>query len=168
MGVIREADVEKISDIVNSSSPTKIATMIQYVGSDTLKASYDTLIDRTSGNIQIDFEYQRYAKVEEMLPGNIKTVTGKVLFDAEGNVSDDDGATWTPEEINGYLPNYLNIDEARFSSYELTDDGKDLRAEIDATEARRVFGTDVSAEGNWGSGFNCVFVSKQYVVHYSL
>lgn len=140
--------VAKISEIVNNSSPTKVYTKIEYVGSETLTAKYTTLVDRNSGNSKFDFEYQRVAKIEEMLPSNVKTVKGSIWYDADGNVSHNEGETWVAEDVSGYLAYSLEISETRFAKYEMKDGENDLYAEISPAEAKRVFGADISAEGN--------------------
>ena len=144
------ATVETISKIVNNSVATKIVTKTEYLieGEDSLIGKYETTIDRTRGNSRFDFEYTRYAKVEEMNDGYIKTVQGTVGYDSNGNVSYNNGDSWTSTDATAYLPFNLNIDEARFVSYQISEDGTDLIAEIAPEEAKRVFGTDISANGN--------------------
>lgn len=137
-----------VSETVNSSTPTKIVTRTEYVGEDTLVGMYTTKIDRASGITQFDFEYQRYAKIEELLPSNVKTVSGTVYYNADGSVTDSEGETWSSDDALGYLPETLVLDDAGFSSYDIINDGNDLRGYVKASESKRVFGTAIDAEGD--------------------
>ena len=145
----KEASVASISEIINKSSPTKIVTESMFInGSDTLVSNYTTEVDKATGNSKFTFKYQRYAEIEEMLPTSIKTVSGVIYRDAEGKISYNEGDTWTAGDATAYLPFELNISEARFVKFELKDNGNDLYAEISVEEAKRVFGTDIAADGN--------------------
>lgn len=140
--------VETISKIVSESVPTKIVTQSEYViGDETLTGQYTNEIDRTRGNERLTFVYTRYAKIEEMSPSPIKTLSGVVRKNKEGNYSCD-GDEWKAGDATAYLPLALNIDEARFASYEISEDGTDLTAEIAPAESKRTLGTDIDAEGN--------------------
>ncbi len=140
--------VEAISKIVNESSPTEIKTKVEYVvGADILTGKYTTQIDRIRGNSKFDFEYSRYATIEEMSDTRFKTVKGSVYYEANGNVSYD-GNTWVPADATGYLQFNINVNEARFAKFEIVDNGNDLVSEIAPSEAKRTFGTDISADGN--------------------
>ncbi len=145
-----ESGVETISKIVNESLATKIVTKTEYLveGEETLTGKYTTEIDRSRGNSKFTFEYQRYARIEDMNDDRIKTVKGSVFYNADGNVSYNEGDTWEAADAIAYLPFSLDINESRFVSYEVSEDGNNLKAEIAAGEAKRIFGTDISAEGN--------------------
>ena len=145
-----KSDVDTISKIVNESVATKIVTKVDYVPVDdeALSGVYTTSIDRNSGKSKFTFVYSRYATVEEMNGGHTKTVDGSVWYDANGQISRNEGDTWEPNLAPAYLPNSLDISEARFVSVALSEDGTDMTAEIAPKEAKRAFGTDISAEGN--------------------
>ena len=145
-----ETGVDTISNIVNESLPTKIVTKTEYLveGEETLTGKYTTEIDRSRGNSKFTFEYQRYATIEDMNDDRVKTVKGSVFYNADGNVSYNEGDTWEAANATAYLPFNLDINESRFVSHEISEDGTDLRAEIAASDAKKVFGTDISAEGN--------------------
>lgn len=143
------ATVETISGIVNQSVATKIVTKTEYLieGEDALIGKYTTEIDRSSGNSRFTFEYSRYASIEEM-SNRVKTLKGSIVYDSNGNVSHDEGDSWEPGDATAYLPFELNIDEKRFASVEISEDGTDLTAKIAPSEAKRVFGTEIAADGD--------------------
>ncbi len=144
----KKGTVETIRETVESSRPTKIVTRSEYVGNDTLTAMYTTKVDRASGKTQFDFEYERYADIEDMLPTSIKTVSGSLTYHPDGSVSSSSGETWSADDALGYISESLNLDAAGFKSYELTDNGNDLKAYVPASESVRVFGTVIEAEGD--------------------
>ena len=144
----KKGSVETVRGIVDDSQPTKIVTRTEYVGKDTLTGLYTTKIDRASGVSQFDFEYQRYAEVEDLLPESIKTVHGSVVYHADGSVTDANGDTWSAEDALGYIFESINLDPAGFKSYELLDNGNDLKAYVPAGESVRIFGTSVEAKGD--------------------
>ena len=140
--------VAKIASIVESSNPTRITTFSDYylaseTDAATLKGRYFTSI-MEDGTKKFEFKYDRFAAVG--LDSAIETVTGSVLYNADGSVSEDDGATWTGSGT-GYLPYSLVIDESCFDSFTVSEDGNTLSAVISANKAERVFGTKISAEG---------------------
>lgn len=145
-----KSDVDGISKIVNESLATKIVTQVDYVpvDDDALSGIYTTSVDRNSKKSQFTFVYSRYATVEEMHTGYTKTVEGSVWYDSNGQVSRDEGDTWEPNDAPAYLSHSLDISAARFVSVTISEDGTDLTAEIAPSETKRVFGTEISAEGN--------------------
>lgn len=140
--------LETVRDTVNNSSPTRIVTRTEYVGKETLEAMYTTQIDRESGKSQFDFKYERYATVEEMLAGSIKTVEGTVYYNADGSVSSSDGESWDSKDTLTYLPENLNLEEIGFKSYEIVDNGNDLKGYIASSDSKRVFGSKIDADGD--------------------
>ena len=141
------SDVERIAGIINESNPTKLVTMVNYtVGDVTFVGKYTTQKDNVSGNSQFDYEYQRKA-----IPGvdagteSIKTISGTVYQDANGNVYGDD---FEQGSAYGYMPYSINLSENRLASYNLSEDGNTINATVSPDEAIRVFGTEVSAEGD--------------------
>ncbi|MBQ9070862.1 MAG: hypothetical protein IJY23_05900 [Clostridia bacterium] len=146
--VFKIGTLETIKETVESSAPTKIVTRTEYVGVDTLSSMYITQKDRASGKAQFDFEYQRYATVEEMIPGGIKTVSGTVYYAADGTVSSASGESWSADEAIGYLSESLNLEKSGFKSHELSDSGNDLKAYVSAEDSLRVFGSNIDAEGD--------------------
>ena len=145
---LKKGTLKTISETVNASVPTKIVTRTEYVGRDTLTAMYITQIDRASGKSQFDFEYERYSKIEEMVPGGIKKISGTVYYAQDGSVTNSDGESWSADEALGYLPDGISIDKSAFKSYELTDNGNDLKAYVAAEDSLRVFGSNIDAEGD--------------------
>ena len=144
-----ESGVDAISKIVKESSATNIVTQVDYViEGEAVTGIYTTAVDRASGKSQFSFTYSRYATVEEMNDGYIKTVDGVIWYDSDGSISRDEGDTWEPNNAPAYLPHSLDISEARFASFTISEDGTDLTAEISPAEAKRAFGTNISCEGN--------------------
>ncbi len=142
----KEKSVSGIAEIVNNSNPTKIVTKVDYVYGDiTLKSSYVTEKDTKDGEQRFDFSYQRMA-----IPGvddsssYIKTVSGVVYQDTVGNRY---GDTETEADAPAYLVYDMKLNESRFSSVTVSEDNKNFDAKLPASEAIRVFGTDLAAEG---------------------
>ena len=142
-----DSSVELIGKIVSESLATEIKTKTEYViGEDNLTGKYTTQIDRERGNSKFDFEYTKFADIGST-DGRFETFKGSVYFEANGNVSYD-GDTWEAVDATGYLPLAINVLESRFESFELSEDGTDLVAEVAPSEAKRTFGTDIAADGN--------------------
>ena len=145
---LKKGTLKTIGETVESSSPTKIVTRTEYVGVDTLTAMYVTQIDRASGKSQFDFEYDRYSKIEEMVPGGIKTTSGTIYYAADGSVTSSTGDAWSADEALGYLSDSIQLDKSGFKSHELSDNGNDLKAYVAAEDSLRVFGSNIDAEGD--------------------
>ncbi len=143
----KNASVEQISEIINQSDPTKIVTVVNYtVGGKTYVGKYTTQKDLSNGKQQFDYEYQRKSVPGEDDPSSsVTTVSGTVYQNEAGERF---GSDFTASSAPGYLPYSLNLAEKRFSSFTVSEDGKSLEAFIPSAEAIRVFGTEVSAEGD--------------------
>ncbi len=139
--------VTEINDIVNNSDPTKVVTKVDYVyGDTTLKSSYITEKDIKDGEQRFEYSYQKMAVPGEDDPSSpIKTVYGTVYQDAAGVVT---GDTFTADDAPGYLIYNFNLNSKRFNEVNVSRDLKTFEALIPAAEAIRVFGTDISAEGD--------------------
>ena len=147
---VATSGVENIAEIVNNSVPTRVVSHVDYMitGGKTLKGIYTTQVDRTSGKSQFDYSYDKMAQLSDMNPGGAYVnVSGTVLYNADGTVSEESGDAWVSGG-QGYLPYSLSIAEARFASFTVSEDGKTLTAEIAPSESRRVFGVEVEATGN--------------------
>lgn len=145
-----KSDVDGISKIVNESVATKIVTKVDYVPVDdeALSGVYTTSLDRATGKSQFSFRYTRYVDPSEMYPEYIKPMEGAIWYDANGEISRDSGETWEPNTVKPYLQYSLDVSAARFVSVTFSEDGTDMTAEIDPSESKRAFGTDISANGN--------------------
>jgi hypothetical protein len=64
----------------------------------------------------------------------------------DGQFSFDECATWQGGGL-GYLEYDLDLSAEKLASYTVSSDGKTLTAKVAAADAKRVFGTAVSAEG---------------------
>ena len=144
----KKGTFETVKETVNTSLPTKIVTRTEYVGKDTLTAMYVTKIDRTSGKSQFEFNYQKYAEVEELLPDAIKSISGTVYYGADGTVTSSTGETWDPKDTLTYLPENLNLEEIGFKTYEIVDNGNDLKGYIASSDSKRIFGSKIDADGD--------------------
>lgn len=139
--------VETIAGIINGSTPTKITTKVEYIveGEETIVSSYDTEKDEVNGIYVFTFNAKRPASVEELLPDNVKTISGTVRYNADGTITASTGDTWSQADAVGYLPEMINIGTSSFKKYELKNNGEDLAGTIDAKDAKRVFGEYIGA-----------------------
>ena len=140
--------VAKIAAIVNSSAPTKITTFSDYIVSAEdnlmLNGRYYTTIAE-NGKKKFDFEYEKFAPIGSA--SAVETVSGSVLYNADGTVSEDNGATWTGAGA-GYLPYSLNLNESDFKSFNISENGNNLSALISAEKSMSVFGVKIAATGD--------------------
>lgn len=141
------ATVEAIAGIINGSTPTKITTKVEYIveGEETIVSSYDTEKDEANGIYVFTFNAKRPADVLEVLPTNIKTISGSVRYNADGTVTASTGDSWSKEDAVGYLAEMINISTSSFKTYELKSNGEDLTGIVAAKDAKRVFGEDIAA-----------------------
>jgi hypothetical protein len=65
----------------------------------------------------------------------------------DGQFSYDDCATWEGGGL-GYLEYSLDLTKEKLSECTVSKDGKTLTAKVAASDAKRVFGTAISAEGD--------------------
>ena len=137
--------VETIAGIINGSTPTKITTKVEYIveGEETIVSSYDTEKDEANGIYVFTFNAKRPADVLELLPTNIKTISGSVRYNADGTITASTGDTWSKEDAVGYLPEMINIGTSSFKTCELKNNGEDLTGTVAAKDAKRVFGEDM-------------------------
>lgn len=145
-----EGTVETISATVSSSNPTQIVTKVDYIvkGQDTITSSYVTEKDSKTGVEKFTFHTKRLATVEEMSPTSVKEINGTVWKNADGSVKSSEGDEWSKADAVGYLSEELIITTSAFKSYDLSDDGNDLKAVIEAKDSVRVFGADIQAAGD--------------------
>ena len=114
-----DATVETISKIVADSLATTITTKVDYAipNDEALSGEYTTMIDRTRNSTKFIFSYSRLATIEEGHSDPVKTLAGEIRINGEGNVSMD-GDEWVAADATGYLTLELNVDAARFVSYQ--------------------------------------------------
>lgn len=139
--------VAAIGEIVKNAKPTRVTTFVDYtVGEQTLKGRYTTEYDRTNNTGKFVFSYQRIALPGESIgTSSVETLEGTV-FMKNGEFSYDECETWQGGG-NGYLEFSLDISAEKLASYTLSTDGKTLTAKVAASDAKRVFGTAIAAEG---------------------
>jgi hypothetical protein len=141
-------NVAAIAEIVANAKPTRIITFVDYtVGEETLKGRYTTEYDRANGKGKFDFSYQRIAiPGESISASSVETITGTVVM-KDGQFSYDDCETWEGGGL-GYLEYSLDLTKEKLSECTVSKDGKTLTAKVAASDAKRVFGTAISAEGD--------------------
>ena len=139
--------VAAIAEIVANAKPTRIVTFVDYtVGDETLKGRYTTEYDRANEKGKFDFSYQRIAIPGESISAtSIDTIAGTVYM-KDGEFSLDECKTWQGGGL-GYLEYDLDLSAEKFTSCSVSNDGKVLTAKVAASDAKRVFGTAISAEG---------------------
>ncbi|MBR2650316.1 MAG: hypothetical protein IKD45_01515 [Clostridia bacterium] len=142
--------VEKINSVIDSVSPTRIVTHVDYkIGDETYKGRYTTEIDRASEKSTFDFSYQRLAiPGEDVSDSHIMTIAGKVYY-KNGEASKNEGANWEAVGAGrGYLEFSLDLSENKLKSYEFSEDKCDLTATVAKADAMRVLGTDIDCDGD--------------------
>jgi hypothetical protein len=138
------ADKAPVDEIIEKSEPTKITTMVSYIGEDTLSGVYVNEIDGNKS--KFSYEFERRALVSEANEGKIKTVTGAVYY-KDGKISKNEGESWedAPVAVGAYK---LNLAKGNFKSYEYTEDGNSVIAVLSADNTAAVFGIEISAQGD--------------------
>ena len=141
-------NVAAIAEIVANAKPTRIITFVDYtVGEETLKGRYTTEYDRANDKGKFEFSYQRIAIPGESISAtSVETISGTVVM-KDGQFSYDDCETWEGGGL-GYLEYSLDISKDKLAEYTVSKDGKTLTAKVAASDAKRVFGTAISAEGD--------------------
>ena len=131
-----------IEGIVNNSKPTKVTTMVSYVGAKTLNGKFINTID---GNKSVyEYEFERMATVEDMNDGAVKTIQGKIYY-KEGKVSANEGESWEDTSVTQVANFKLKLDKRNFKTYEYTTDGNSVNATIAPENVKSVLGISVSA-----------------------
>ena len=143
-----KSGVAAISEIINNAKPTRVITHVSYtLDGETLKGRYTTQYDRANNKGKFDFSYERRAVPgESMSLGSIETIEGTV-YSNNGEFSYDECATWQGGGV-GYLEYSLDITESKLATYEVSEDGNSLTATVAKENAKRVFGVDISSEGD--------------------
>ena len=140
-----DKETKSISEVIAMSKPTVVTTHIAYNGDDVLEGEF---ITRTDGAISVfEYNYQRLATVPEMSDGRIKTVEGKIYY-KDGQVYTTEGEAWVDVDTYVTSPFTVRIEEDKFKTYELSEDGKTLEGTIVAENSERVLGTAINADGD--------------------
>ncbi len=142
--------VEKINDTINSSSPTQIVTTVRYTapGQQELISSYTTERDAKEGVERFEFYVERYATIEEGIPGGLKEIRGIIWKDADGSILNSEGDVWSSADAVGYLAESLTLRDSYVKSYETSDNGNDITAYVTVANSERVFGVNIDANGD--------------------
>ncbi len=139
-----------VYEIVKTSAPTKIVTMVTFVDAngEDLGGTYTMQIQGEDSIFE--YEYRRYRTPEEgVAEGStdpIKTVSGKVYY-KDHLYSSSEGDEW---DASATLSSDVKLDlqEAYLTSPTVSEDGTTLTATLTAENALKVFGTDLSANGD--------------------
>ncbi len=144
VGLVSCGDKAPVDEIIEKSAPTKITTMVSYIGEDTLNGTYVNEIDGDKS--KFTYEFERRALVSEMHDSKIKTISGAVYY-KDGKVSKTEGESWedAPTAVGAYK---LNLDKGNFKSYEYTEDGNSVNAVLAADKAQAVFGVAIATTGD--------------------
>ena len=134
-----------IEDIVNNSKPTKVTTLVSYVGARTLNGKFINTIDGTKSIYE--FEFERMATVAEMNDGIIKTIKGTVYY-KDGQVSSNEGDSWENCAVTEIVNFKLKLDKRNFKTFVYTEDGNSVNATIAPENVKNVLGVSVSAAGD--------------------
>ncbi len=136
-------------EIAAKSSPTKITTLTSVNdGDETLAGKFVTTVD--GSNSVMEYEYQRYATVEEGVAENnpngfIKTLSGKVIY-KDGAYSTDDGVTFTTDIPDASaLQIQFKLTKKNLGKFSVTDGGKTLTTTITSAQAKAILGRDIEA-----------------------
>ena len=116
--------------------------MLVITAEEVFHGTYLTTIEEDG--FRFDYSYERYADVSEALDNYIETVEGSVYY-KDGKYSED-GENWSLAQPT--VDNYavvLNINEANFDDYILSEDGKTLIATFSSEKSELVLGRKISA-----------------------
>jgi uncharacterized lipoprotein YehR (DUF1307 family) len=144
VGLVSCGEKAPVDEIIEKSDPTKITTMVSYIGEDTLNGTYVNEIDGNKS--KFTYEFERRALVSEMNDGKIKTVSGAIYY-KDGKISKNEGDSW--EEVATGAGNYkLNLAKENFKSYEYTEDGNSVNAVLAEDKAQDVLGVAIDTDGD--------------------
>lgn len=142
-----EEIVKDIYQIISESKPTKTVTEVEYTtaGGKSLPALYTMEI--SGANSIFSYSYKKFS--DPAVEGQngaapIVDVTGKVYY-KDGKFSED-GVAWG-DTAPAAQPLTFNISKDMLTDPFISEDGKNLIAEISAADAALIFGTDLNASG---------------------
>ena len=137
-----------IATIVSGNAPTKVTTLVSYVGAKTLSGKFVNTIDTANSKSVLEYEFDRYATVAEAnAEGSIKTITGK-LYCKDGKVSSTEGGEFVDTVVTQAANFKLNLDERNFTTFVFTEDGNSVNATLAPENSASVLGTSVAANGD--------------------
>ena len=138
-----ESELDNFVSLVDSAEPSSVKTLTTVItAEEVFHGTYLTTIEEDG--FRFDYSYERYADVSEALDNYIETVEGSVYY-KDGKYSED-GENWSLAQPT--VDNYavvLNINEANFDDYILSEDGKTLIATFSSEKSELVLGRKISA-----------------------
>ena len=139
-----------LEEVVASSAPTKIVTLVTYAFADTdprseadLNGTY--VLEMNGSDSIFTYDYNTFATPEEGLDDWVKNISGKIYV-KDGQVSTD-GVEWeaaSAETIN----TKFNLVKDSFKTYTKSADEKTLTATITGDNIESVIGYEISATGD--------------------
>ena len=130
-----------VEDIVNNSKPTKVTTMVSYVGAKTLNGKFINTIDGEKSIYEYNFE--KLSTVAEMNKDSVKTIAGKIYY-KDGQVSMNEGDSWESSAVTEVVDFKLKLDPRNFKTYNYTADGNSVNATIAPDKVALVLGVNIS------------------------
>ena len=138
-----ESELDNFVSLVDSAEPSSVKTLTTVItAEEVFHGTYLTTIEEDG--FRFDYSYERYADVSEALDNYIETVEGSVYY-KDGKYSED-GENWSLAQptVDIYAV-VLNINEANFDDYILSEDGKTLIATFSSEKSELVLGRKISA-----------------------
>lgn len=135
---------EVVKDILENSLPTKIVSIVTYVGADILNSIYTTEIDKENNKQIFTYDFMKYGDIAAGDPNRIMNLKGEVYY-VNGAVKSATDKSWTTAV--DLAPEY-KIDATRslFAEYVVSEDGTTFSGKVKGENIVKVLGVDLSAE----------------------
>ncbi len=141
-----EEEVSLLAQIVEDANPSRVKTLtVVITDEDVFHGTYVTTID--GDDFAFDYSYEKYADVADASSSYIKLVEGTVYY-KDGKYSVD-GENWSVEKPDVDSQSVtLNLDDANFNDYILSEDQRSLVATFTSENSELVLGRKISAVGD--------------------
>ena len=135
-----------VEQMFNDSDPTKIVTIVEYVGKDTLVSSYVTEIDKENDKALLSYEIARYGVPENGDADRIVKENGKIYY-KNGAITANEGESW--QTAVDLAPVYkLNMNPLLFDEYVEEDGGKKIVGKVKGDSIKSVLGVPTFDESD--------------------
>lgn len=129
-----------VKQILEDSDPTKIVTIVEYVGKDTLVSTYTTEIDNENNKAILTYEISRYGDPTKGETDRIVKDPGKIYY-KDGAITANEGESWqTAVDLAPVFE--FNMDKALFAEYSEENGGNKIVGKVRGENIKQVLGVD--------------------------
>ena len=137
------APAEVIKDIIANSSPTKIVSIVNYVGDETLTSVFTTEIDNANNKQRLTYDIYKYGDLAAGDPNRIMHYPGEIYY-VDGAVKSWTDDSWqTAIDLNPAFA--LDATRSLFTEYVVSEDGTTFNGKVSGENIAKVLGVAVSA-----------------------